>query len=466
MQQHRLGVAVRHRAGADHDGDQQAEGVGHDEPLPPVDLLPGDVATTVRPTVSAPFTVWESEQPRAGSGLRPSASRIWPRTVARISSVTLAELGRQVGRTSCNSLAATHSRRRSRGARSGGPGATVATASRVSSPARARDDAGSRRSRRDRRARAVTSQGCDAGLTHAPPRGVVRRQVHDIARIGVRITENRLHRRLRRCTHPTAPPLRPGPARRPLPARTCALATCWSTSMFSSSDRRTDRRRDRRPLDRMGHLDPGSTAAGVAGANAAITEQARAAPVIHVDEHQQHQRRPWWLYVAATPTLTAYHLHRPTAEPRPPSSACYPATAAPPCTTASPPTTPATRPARAGSGAPGPGVGRCWRGPSGQIWPHQAIRARHGLNTAAHHAREQGGPPPLRRQRMCGNRPNRQPAVRSGDKWSRPADPEAIARFPSCDSDRIRHHTQPGRQSRRRACSRVAITGGEPSIDD
>src|SRR4051812_35447274 len=43
-----------------------------------------------------------------------------------------------------------------------------------------------------------------------------------------------------------------------------------------------------------------------------ILDEVRAAPVVHVDETTSNiNGTRWWLHVASTPTLTAFHLHAP-----------------------------------------------------------------------------------------------------------------------------------------------------------
>ena len=52
------------------------------------------------------------------------------------------------------------------------------------------------------------------------------------------------------------------------------------------------------------------TAAALAEPNTVILDQVRAAPVVHVDETSSNiNGARWWLHVASTPTLTAFHLH-------------------------------------------------------------------------------------------------------------------------------------------------------------
>ncbi len=78
-------------AAQDHDGEQQAEGVGDDEPLAAVDLLPGVVAAACpgrrcrRPSRSGSRSARHS-----APGCGPPATRSCSRTTARIFSVTFA----------------------------------------------------------------------------------------------------------------------------------------------------------------------------------------------------------------------------------------------------------------------------------------------------------------------------------------------------------------------------------------
>ncbi len=64
-------VAVLHAGGEDHHAQQQAQGVGDDEPLAPVDLLPGVVATGVTPDGVRSAHGLGVDQP--GRGLRVAA---------------------------------------------------------------------------------------------------------------------------------------------------------------------------------------------------------------------------------------------------------------------------------------------------------------------------------------------------------------------------------------------------------
>jgi transposase len=240
----------------------------------------------------------------------------------------------------------------------------------------------------------------DAAATAGATAGaVIRRQVHDIpdpAQIATRVTEHRLHQRRCRCGHRTraqAPagvnaPASYGPNLRALAAyllvyqhipvaRTAELIADLtgarpSTGWVSST------------------LEP--TAAAVAPANAVILDEIRAAPVVHVDETSSNiNGARWWLHVASTPTLTAFHLH--------PSRGRvaitefdvlpnYRGTLVHDSLTLYDTYTQA-RHALCGAHLVRELTAAAEAHPE-RIWPEQAIRVLHQLNTAAHQARDQG----------------------------------------------------------------------------
>jgi len=238
--------------------------------------------------------------------------------------------------------------------------------------------------------------GCGAGLAEALAEGVVRRQVHDIPRITARVVEHRLHRMRCRCGHRTcaaAPagvgaPTSYGPNLRALAAylvvyqhvpvaRAAQLiadvtgarpSTGWITSVLAP------------------------TAAAVAPTNTAILDLLRTADVLHVDETSSNITGiRWWLHVACTPLLTAYHLHRSRGRVAVTefdvlpefrgtlvhdSLALYDAYDQ-------------ARHALCGAHLVRELTAAVEAHPD-KVWPAQAIRALHGLNTAAHHAHQQG----------------------------------------------------------------------------
>jgi transposase len=156
--------------------------------------------------------------------------------------------------------------------------------------------------------------GCGTDLVGATAAGVVRRQVHDIPAIAPVVVEHRLHRRRCGCgttTTATAPAgvgaaACYGPNLRAFAvyllvfkhvpvARTQALisdltgarpSTGWISSMLST------------------------VAEALVDVEKLIKSLIVLAHVIHVDETTTNiNGARWWLHVAGTDTLTAYHLH-------------------------------------------------------------------------------------------------------------------------------------------------------------
>jgi transposase len=156
-------------------------------------------------------------------------------------------------------------------------------------------------------------QGCGAGLRRATPAGMARRQVHDIPEVSVRVTEHRLHRRRCACgciTTAGAPagvgaPVVYGPNLRALavylvvfqhvPVERAALliadvtgaavSTGWVSGVIAS------------------------TAEDLVDVEAMIRTLITLAHVLHADETSTSiAGDTWWLHVASTEHLTAYHL--------------------------------------------------------------------------------------------------------------------------------------------------------------
>jgi len=157
-------------------------------------------------------------------------------------------------------------------------------------------------------------RGCDADLSDGEPLGVVRRQVHDIPPVRPLIVEHRLHRRRCGCGAVTvadapsgvAGPVQYGPSLRALAvyllvyqhvpvARTAQLiadltgaspSAGWVTTTLAEA------------------------AAALADVEKLIKSMLVLARVLHVDETSVSVNGArWWLHVAGTDTLTAYHLH-------------------------------------------------------------------------------------------------------------------------------------------------------------
>jgi transposase len=237
--------------------------------------------------------------------------------------------------------------------------------------------------------------GCGSDLVGAVEAGVVRSQVHDIPTISPVIVEHRLHRR--RCrggqvTTATAPPAATAPATYDPNLR--ALVTYLLVYQHIPVARTAELIADltgARPS--TGWI--GSVLTHVADVLVDVEKLIKAlitlARVIHVEETSSNINGAcWWLHVASTTTLTAYHLH----PSRGRAAVCefgilpdYHGTVVHDALSvydAYPHATHALCGAHlvreltaAGEAHPD------------QIWPEQALRALLGLNTAAHHARDQ-----------------------------------------------------------------------------
>lgn len=156
--------------------------------------------------------------------------------------------------------------------------------------------------------------GCGVDLAEAAAAGVVRRQVHDIPDVTIRVVEHRLHRRRCGCgcvtvAQPPAgvsAPVADGPNRRALAVYLVVFGHV--------------------PVERAATLIADVTGAGcstgwVSGVLAATAEALAdvekliktlvvLAQLVHVDETSLNVGGgKQWLHVACTRTLTAYHLH-------------------------------------------------------------------------------------------------------------------------------------------------------------
>ena len=237
--------------------------------------------------------------------------------------------------------------------------------------------------------------GCGSDLTNASPSGVVRRQVHDIPVITPIVVEHRLHRRRCGCgatTTATAPAgvsaaAVYGPNLRALAvyllvfqhlpvARTQALiadltgarpSTGWISSVLSTV------------ADLLGDVEK------------LIKSLIALAHVIHVDETSSNiNGARWWLHVAATEKLTAYHLHPSRGRTAVTEFDVLPAFRGTVVHDALSvyDAYPGARHALCGAHISRELVAAAEADPD-QAWPEQALRALHGLNAAAHRARDQ-----------------------------------------------------------------------------
>jgi transposase len=239
--------------------------------------------------------------------------------------------------------------------------------------------------------------GCGAGLAIAAQAGVVRRQVTDIAPAVVTVTEHRLHRRRCGCGTITTASAPAGVAAAPASYGPNLRAWVVYLLVFQHI-----------PVARVVELvadlsgarpSPGwvcqvlrDTAAALAEVEKLIRTLLTAAHILHADETgAKVTGARWWLHVASTDTLTTYHLDRSRGR---------------------------TAITELGvlDGFDGVLVHDCWAPYNAyldcahalcgahivrellaaaethpdQHWPGQAIDTLFALNTAAHHARDQG----------------------------------------------------------------------------
>ncbi len=236
--------------------------------------------------------------------------------------------------------------------------------------------------------------GCSSDLADASAAGMVRRQVHDIPTIAPVVTEHRLHRRRCGCgvtTTATAPagvnaPAVYGPNLRALAvyllvfqhvpvARTQALiadvtgarpSTGWISSVLSTvADVLVDVEKLIKSLIVLAH-------------------------VIHVDETTSNiNGARWWLHVASTDKLTAYLLHRSRGRAAVTEFDVLPSFGGTVVHDALSvyDAYPQARHALCCAHLVRELVAAAEADPD-QAWPQQALRALHGLNTAAHQARD------------------------------------------------------------------------------
>lgn len=238
--------------------------------------------------------------------------------------------------------------------------------------------------------------GCGSDLTGARPAGVVRRQVHDIPAVIAReVVEHRLHRRRCSCgavTTAAAPagvgaPVVYGPNLRALAvyllvfqhipvARTAALiadltGACPSTGWVSSV--------------------LATVADVLVDVEKLIKSLITLAHVIHVDETTSNiNGARWWLHVASTDKLTAYHLHPSRGRAAVTEFDVLPAFRGTVVRDALSvyDSYSLARHALCGAHLCRELVAAAEADPD-QAWPQQALRALYGLNTAAHQARDQ-----------------------------------------------------------------------------
>ncbi len=250
--------------------------------------------------------------------------------------------------------------------------------------------------------------GCGSDLAGAVPAGWGRRQVHDIAPVSVTVTEHRLHRRRCPCGTTTTAPAPEGvdgtavygPGLRAFAvyllvyqhvpvARTAELiadltgakvSTGWVCSTLTRA------------------------AAVLADVEAMTKTLITLASIGHFDETSLNVNGvKWWLHVAATDTLTAYHLHPSRGRvavdefgvlPKLTGTAVHDA-----LSVYDGENYLAARHALCGAHIARELTAAAESQPD-QAWPHAALDALHALNQAAHDARTAGKTQIPRRQRQ------------------------------------------------------------------
>lgn len=161
--------------------------------------------------------------------------------------------------------------------------------------------------------------GCGSDLndpaTRAEPAGFARRQVHDLPEpAAAHVTEYRLHRRRCGCGHTTTAPAPPqAPSLVQYGPRLIALVAYLVVVQHLPYERAT-----RLIADLFPGLSPSTgwactavarTSTAVEPACRVIEQRLREAAVVHADETTTSiGGKRWWLHVAATAFLTAFHL--------------------------------------------------------------------------------------------------------------------------------------------------------------
>ena len=237
--------------------------------------------------------------------------------------------------------------------------------------------------------------GCGSDLIGARPTGVVRRQVHDIPTITPVVVEHRLHRRRCGCgvTTTAAAPAGVGAAAVYGP-NLRALAVYLLVFQHIPVARVAALIADltgARPS--TGWIS--SVLATVAGMLIHVEKLIKSlivlAHVIHVDETSSNiNGARWWLHVASTEKLTAYHLHPSRGRTAVTEFDVLPAFHGTVVHDALSvyDAYPGARHALCGAHISRDLVAAAEADPD-QDWSEQALRALHGLNTAAHQGRDQ-----------------------------------------------------------------------------
>jgi len=240
--------------------------------------------------------------------------------------------------------------------------------------------------------------GCGAGLAGAKDAGVLARQITDIPATSATTTEHRLHRLRCRCGHvstATAPagvdrPAQYGPNLRAL---VCYLVVFGHIPVQRTQTLICDLT-GTRPSTGWICTVIGQVADLLQGSTESVKDHLKTAPVLHCDETGLNIAGvTWWLHVACTQKLTAYHLHRSRGRVAVDEFAGLPdyhGTVVHDGLTVYD----GQKYATARHGWCGAHITRelhaATENVPDQDWPAAALHAYHALNNAAHHARELG----------------------------------------------------------------------------
>jgi transposase len=306
----------------------------------------------------------------------------------------VAELKRRLGRNSSNSsqppstdgpaVSPSRSARRRSGRKPGKqPGAAGSALFQTSDPDEVVDHV------------PVACGGCGTDLAGARAAGVVRRQVHDIPTMAPVVVEHRLHRRRCGCgtTTTAAAPAGVGAAAvygPNLRALAVYLLVFQHVPVARTQALIADMTGARPSTGWINSQLP--SVAGVLGeVEKLIQSLIVLAHVIHVDETTSNiNGARWWLHVASTDKLTGYHLHRSRGRAAVAEFAVLPdyrGTVVHDALSVYD-AYPDARHALCCAHISRELVAAAEADPD-QAWPEQALRALHGLNTAAHNARHQ-----------------------------------------------------------------------------
>jgi transposase len=241
----------------------------------------------------------------------------------------------------------------------------------------------------------ASCSGCGSDLAGATAVGVVRRQVHDIPTITPVVVEHRLHKRRCSCGSTTTATAPAG-----VGAAACYGPNLRALAVYLLVFQHVPVARTQALLADLTGARPSTgwissqlttVAEVLVDVEKLIKSLIVLAHVIHVDETTSNiNGARWWLHVASTTTLTAYHLHPSRGRKAVTEFDVLPAF----CGTVVHDalsvydTYPQARHALCGAHLARELTAAAEAHPD-QGWPPQALRALHGLNTAAHQARNQ-----------------------------------------------------------------------------